>query len=154
MVVPFGVSVGDFVSAGDLVYRIVKALNSSRGSCSDYKDLLCALSSLDQCLRTTSAVVLSLSFENGDRPYDNNVASIANGIKHELDCCKQLLEEFLLSSWKYAESLLNGRPGKRFKDEWNKVRWFLYKKEDIDRLLRDLKSHIQAFQLYALAFCW
>jgi hypothetical protein len=141
------------VCVGELLHKTVSALNKSRGSAADYKALLCALSSMDQCLRTTSTVVLSLSFEREDGNLKNNTA-VTNGIKHELDCCQRLLEDFLESSWKYTKSLLKGRPGKRIIDEWRKVTWFIYKMEDVQKLERDLRTHIQAFQLYAIAIAW
>ncbi|KAI9800540.1 MAG: hypothetical protein M1825_004089 [Sarcosagium campestre] len=151
MTVPIGFSVGDVVALGKLIHNVVTALKKSRGAASDYTSLLVALSSLHQSIQACSAVFVSRSFDSDSSAVVDSKTPILNGLVYEVKCCTLLLEDFLLSSRKYAESLLNCPPRKKFKDEWRKVVWFIYKTEDVTKLERDLRSHIQAFQLYTLA---
>jgi hypothetical protein len=148
MVIPFGISLGDFIAVGNLVYLTIQALGNSRGSSTDYQDLITSLSSLGRSVRTTAAEFLSLSFEDGTTGGRPDVAAV-NGIKHELACCKGLLEDFLLRCNKFTETLLPGRCENRIKSDWRKVTWHLWRKDDVQRLHRDLQTHVQAFQLYA-----
>jgi hypothetical protein len=153
MVVPFGISIGDFIAVGDLAYRVIRLLQESRGSCVDYRCLISSLSSLNRCLQTTSAVFLGHSFNHGmglNRLDD----AVVNGIIHETACVRKLLEDFLIASQKYTESLLPEQLKQSVKGEWRKIKWTLSSTGDVLRLHRDLQSHIQAFQLYAFTLCW
>lgn len=150
MSVGFGFSIGDILAVGDLARKIVQALDESRGAPADYKSLCELLLSLHRSLHAVSAIFFYPALGNGSIPDP----ALLNGIRYELGCCKQLMDEFLVSSRKYTESLLNGRPGKRFKDEWRKITWSLYKAEDIQKLQTRLQGHITAFQLYSFAVSW
>ena len=153
MPVPFGFSVGDFVSLGELIYRIILALGDRRGSCADYQNLIDSLNSLMRCLRTTSAVFLTYSFDY-NAGLGNLDPSVVNGIRHELACCKKLLEDFLCVSLKYTNSLLPGRETSSIKREWRKIAWSIFRREDVKTLDRNLQTHVQAFQLYSFTICW
>ena len=73
-----------------------------------------------------------------------------NALVYEVEHCKVLLENFMSAQQKYAESLLPGRRRKLFRDEWRMVKWFVYKTEDVAKLQRDLRTHIEAIQMYTL----
>lgn len=148
MAVPFGISVGDFLAVGNLAQKITKALNESRGSTAEYKSLCQLLSSLDRSLQVASAVFLYSSSSTGSS-FNTHTGSL-NGIRYELDCCKRLMEDFLADSKKHTETLLNGQ-GSRFKKEWRKVTWCLYKAEDVQKLQGSLQGHISAFNIYTSA---
>ena len=150
MASPIGISVGDFIAVGQLIGKISNALKQGRGATADYRSLISALSSLGQCIRSSSSAILSLQLDPHQH-LNNHEKPILNGIQHEVQCCKALLEGFLCSSQKYTESLLHSGAKKRLKDEWRKVIWFVYKAEDVSRLERDLKMHMQAFQIYMVA---
>jgi len=153
MAVPFGVSIGDFITLGDVAYRVILALQQTRGSCADFRNLISSLSSLNRCLQTTSAVFLSHSFNHGagmDRPDD----AVVNGIVHEIVCVRKLLENFLISTRKYTESLLPEQLRRRAKGEWRKITWSLCRTADVCQLQRDLQLHLQAFHLFAFTLCW
>lgn len=150
MPVPFGFSVGDFLAVGDLARKIAIALDESRGATAEYKALCELLLSLNRSLHATSAIFFSSN--KGGRGSSNQ--ALLNGIAFELRCCKQLMDEFLKASRKYTESLLNGNPGRRFKDEWRKITWSLYRTDDVKKLQANLQGHMTAFQMYTFAISW
>lgn len=146
MAIPFGFSIGDFIAVADLARSIVRALSESRGSTADYKSLCEVLFSLDRSLHVASAIFLHPS----SGPGTSLDMGPLNGIHYELGRCRRLMEEFLISSKKYTEALLNGQ-GSRFKREWRKVTWCLYKTEDVQKLQENLKGHLDAFNFYTSA---
>lgn len=148
MPVPFGFGVGDFLAVGDLARRIAKALSESRGATAEYKSLGELLLSLNSSLHAASAIFFSSDAGN------LSTTALLNGVRHELECCKRLMDEFLRNSRQYTETLLNGRPGRRFRDEWRKITWSLYRDEDVKNLQGKLQGHIAAFQMYTFAITW
>lgn len=148
MAVPFGFSIGDFIAVGDLAQRIIKALDESFGAVADYKALCSTLLSLHKSLHTASAIFLYSSSSSTRGPLDTPPL---NGVRHELERCRGLMEEFLASSKKYMETPLNGAKGRRFMKEWRKMTWSLYKTEDAQKLQVGLQGHLDAFNLYTSA---
>jgi hypothetical protein len=99
--------------------------------------------------------------------------AILNGISHELNSCKGLINNFLNLSYKYTATLLPHDMAKgfwksqsvppssgqkrqtrreRFERQWRKISWITIKMEDVEKLERDLHGHILALQLYE-GFC-
>jgi hypothetical protein len=95
--------------------------------------------------------------------------AILNGISHELSSCKGLINSFLEHSYKYTTTLLPLDKAKgfwnsesvlpvlgqkrqthraRFERHWRKISWIVFKKEDVEKLERDLHGHLLALQLY------
>lgn len=145
MVAPFGFGVGDFLAVGSLAYRVITALNDSQGSKAEYKDLISVLSSLQYTLKIVSTHFLELASSGGAD------AAICNGIKHQLSLCTTIMEDFLLLSQRYTESLLPNDGKKNFRIGLRKVAWCLFKKEDVQKLQAALQSHIQAFMMLTSA---
>lgn len=139
MAVPFGVSIGDFIAVGSLTHQIITALSDSRGSKAEYKDLISLLSSLKWALQAVSGQFFELASSEGVD------AAFGNGLKHQLGLCTKTMEDFLLSSQKYTESLLPDDRKKNFRKEFRKITWCLFKKEDVQQLYSTLQGHIQAF---------
>lgn len=142
MPIGLGFSIGDFIAVGDLALKIAKALDESRGATANYKSLSEFLLSLNRALQATSAVFLRLE------SYGNSLFDTAplNRMRHALGCFKRLMEDFLNASRKYTESLLNGK-GRRFKDEWRKIKWCLYNEDEVRKLQTKLQGHLGIFQL-------
>lgn len=141
----FGFSVGDFLSVGSLAYRIITALGDSRGSKAEYKGLISVLSSLQHTVNIVSTHFIGLVNSGGVD------AALCNGIKHQLGLCTAAMEEFLHSSQKYTESLLPNDRRMNFRDEFRKITWCLFKKDDVQKLHSTLERHIQAFLMLANA---
>lgn len=150
MSVGFGFSVGDFIAVGSLALQIKNALDDSRGSTAEYQALCGTLLSLNRAIHAASFIF----FYPPSKASSSLDTSCLNGIGHELDSCKKLMEDFLVASKQYTESLLTVRQGRKFKDEWRKITWSLYGSEDVQKLQANLQGHLEAFQLYTSAIIW
>lgn len=93
MVVPFGISIGDFVAVGNLAYQIAQALSETRGAVSDYSSLIEMLKSLSGSLQTVSGFISGSSTGAMVKP---DIALI-NGINYHVQCCQRLLCQFTVN---------------------------------------------------------
>lgn len=149
MSVGFGFSIGDIIAVSKLAVGIADALDDSRGAVADYKSLSELLRSLTHSLHTVSGIF----FYTSSNTSGSVETALLNGLHHGVECCKRLMDEFLTTSKKYTESLLNGQ-GSRVKREWRKIKWSLYKTEDVQELKTNLQVHVEAFQMYIFAINW
>jgi len=146
MAVPFGFSVGDFIAVGTLVYDIIQAISEHKGGAADYRSFVSTLKSLYSC---TNVIKDSLEkFTQDD--------SLIRGLMYEIRCCRYLINAFLDNTYKYTASLLPRLEArklgmKRLKEVWLKVSWATFRKEDVQKLERDLQGHLSALQIYEAA---
>ncbi|KAL3468956.1 hypothetical protein BJX99DRAFT_93187 [Aspergillus californicus] len=167
----FGISVGDFITIGKLIYDIIGALSERGGAADDYQSLVSNLRSLYTCINAIQGVMQDI-VKNGSAflspgPQLREQA-IINGIFYELNCCRELLDGFLDTSVQYTTSLLPSDKSKgfwktqmpihvggqaesrwkRLEKHWTKISWVVFRKEDVGGLERDLHGHLVALQLY------
>jgi hypothetical protein len=144
----FGFSVGDFITCLSLIRQVTQALKDSKGSVYDYKSFLQTLNSLNQTFTTSELVYLQ--WQNHSRQscsaYENNTVAMINGILYERLQCKNLMERFLKSTKLYTDAFLMQRE-KVVVRGWRKITW-LFEKEEISKLDRDLQGHMRAMQIY------
>jgi hypothetical protein len=92
MVVPFGISIGDFIAVGALAHEIAVALNDTRGAVAEYRSLIKLLESLVTCVQqitnfvSSSAACATLRIDK----------ALANGLIFHVQCCRRLMEQFLV----------------------------------------------------------
>lgn len=123
MVVPFGVSVGDFFSGLEFLRQLIKALKDSSGSSKDFCDLISELESLEHALTAVN-----------DIQVDQTLGAQKDAIIQAASKCQDTISEFLLHTAKYKTSLISGGSGNKWLDGLKKIRWALFKKEDVQRL--------------------
>jgi hypothetical protein len=146
MVVPFGVSIGDFVAVGTLAYNIAAALNDTRGAAAEYRSLIELLESLAAATQqitnflSSSAACATLRIDQ----------ALANGLVFHAQSCQRLMTQFLVDSQKYTQSMINGQ-GSKAKGIVRKLKWRLYSSEDAQKLELRLRTHLNAFQMYLAA---
>ncbi|KAI9739356.1 MAG: hypothetical protein M1834_007569 [Cirrosporium novae-zelandiae] len=146
MVLPFGISIGDFIAVGKLAHDIAVTLSDTRAAVAEYASLIELLRSLATSIQiitnfiSNSAIYATLRVDQ----------AFMNGIRFHVTRCQQLMEQFLVDSRKYIESITNGRGGK-VKITLRIVTWSLYKAEDVQKLEQRLGSHLDAFQRYLIA---
>jgi hypothetical protein len=92
MVVPFGISIGDFVALAQLAHEVANALNDARGAAADYKSLIELLRSLKT---SVSAICGFLSGSSFSAQLDVEQAFI-NGLSFHAACCHRLLNQFMV----------------------------------------------------------
>ncbi|KAF8543027.1 hypothetical protein BDD12DRAFT_875385 [Trichophaea hybrida] len=166
MPVPFGFSLGDFIAVADLASKISKALSEVRGSQAEYKDLVELLDSLNNSLRFVHNFLISSSSTAGFPPPD---VALLNGLRYQLDKCRDLMTSFLEESRKFTESFIRagtsnvspekkkwGIPNWKFRQdcmikELRKIQWSMYNAEDARNLEHRLKSHVNAFEIILIA---
>jgi hypothetical protein len=93
MVVPFGISIGDFIAVGSLAYQIAQALSETRGAVSDYSSLIEMLKSLSASLQTVADFISGPSTGAMVKPD----AALINGINYHVQCCQRLLRQFTVN---------------------------------------------------------
>ncbi|KAH7153670.1 hypothetical protein EDB81DRAFT_791710 [Dactylonectria macrodidyma] len=166
MAVPFGFSIGDFIAVGCLVYDIIETVSSSKGATADYKSFVFTLRSLGNCINAIKNVLEKYLEDNSRRSLQEE--SLINGIVHETNRCRDLLCDFLDSTYEYSASLLPNNEAKRFKKAkgvishfrarttdmkqlkkaWREVLWAVFRKEDVQKFERDLQGHLRPLQMY------
>jgi hypothetical protein len=142
----FGFSVGDFVTCLNLIHEVAQALSDSRGSASEYKSLFGTLVSLNQALAASELIYLQWDTQDASPICKQHATAMINGILFERQKCKELLESFLKSSQPYTDAFVKAR-GRSIVRNWRKVTW-LFKKEDVNYLERQLQRHLQALRIY------
>lgn len=143
--VPFGFSVGDFVSAIALAQKIGKALSESRGSSYEINAAVQLLSSVAAAVEESRLIFVAAESLNGIHS-----PSILNGIVTESQKCRQIMDTFMTRSKSYTNALVNGQ-GSRAKREWKKVTWCLFHEKDIHNMENNLQCHLTALCMYNVA---
>jgi hypothetical protein len=143
----FGFSIGDFITCLSLIRQVSQALKDSSGSVADYKSFLQTLSSLNQTLTTSELIYLQWQSQTSGPAFQPNTQAMVNGILFERQQCRSLMERFLKASAPYTDAFLSRRQNAMVRG-WRKVTW-LYQKDEISKLERDLQGHMQAMQVYS-----
>ena len=148
------------------MHDILQAINEQNGAAADYQSFVSTLRSLYSCTNTIKGALeqtlrnaSSLRLE--EQPF-------VNGVIHEIRCCKRL-DEFLQSTYKYTAQLLPPSQARKFEAQgnmsffnklrfgkaesnktWRKIFWAVFRKEDIEKLERDLHGHLAALGTYRI----
>lgn len=147
---PFGFSVGDFVACASLIGDIIRALNDSTGSKSEYRALSETLQSLNQALTVSQVVYLQWDIAVIHPQYRNNTSALLKGMGEVRQKCLDLMQKFINKAQPYADAFIEER-GNRLTRDWRKVTW-LFKKGDVKTLREELNIHLQALQEFTNAF--
>ncbi|ORY18387.1 hypothetical protein BCR34DRAFT_554139 [Clohesyomyces aquaticus] len=139
MVVPFGISVGDFIATISLLLKAVKSLSDSSGSSAEYRGILLTLKSLEEALKQAVQV---------DNPQHQ---AALQGV---CDRCAESIDGFVGSLDRFGESLKEGGSGKKWKDRMRdrtrKIQWGVCSKEDVRRFQAELQAHTTAIKFLLL----
>lgn len=145
MSVGFGFSVGDFISAIELVGTVIGALRSSGSADTDYRELVSQLLSL----QTALLQVKGSEFE--DAQYAEEIA-----LRQAAALCQRTIDGFWERVKGYQPHLGNDEGGfegsrinlkDKMKRRWMKVKWAVCKKEDVRKFQADLVGHTESIQL-------
>ena len=127
----FGFSVGDFVTATQMVYKLFKALSDSTGSSIEYQQVIFEL----DC---THRVFLQLQ----DLCATNHMSQAnINGIGLIVSSSIRLIEPFLQRVEKYRTSLSARRTANQAVVVWRKIGWSIYKPAELITLKDGLRSN-------------
>jgi hypothetical protein len=144
MSIGFGFSVGDFISAVELVGTVIDALRSSSSASTEYRELISQLLSLESAL-------LQVKIESEESQSAEEIALLQAASQ-----CQRTIDAFLERVKAYQPHLGNDRSESgvtlgNIKDGakrgWMKVKWAICKKEDVRKFQADLAGHTASIQL-------
>lgn len=139
MPVPFGFSVGDFISGVELLIDAIKSLRDTNGAQDDYRELGRVLKHLRNGLECIEALSLD--------PTQPVQFSAAKAAVHD---CLLCLDDFIQRNAKFSG--LGSTPASHwtvvgFKDRWRMVQWALWKKADVSKFKSEVQQHAEAIQM-------
>ncbi len=137
MSVGFGFSVGDFISAINVVQTVIDALSASSKSSSELQELFRQLYSLETALREIKQLEVSESLH----------AEVL-ALKQSAAQCQLTISDFLSKTASYQPHLLcpNG-VSSSLRGRWKKVKWAMCKRKDAVQFKTDLLAHTESIQL-------
>jgi hypothetical protein len=147
MAFPFGVSVGDFVTGIILLKDSLKAVSSSRGAASNYKELHRILSSLEEALTTIEALKLDGTSQRKHR----------EAVRQAIEGCRECVNSFLTNTAQFRILDDTTRSPKRWSLEMLKtgarmVQWAICKKNDIAKFESDVQAWCDNIQMLLISF--
>ncbi|KAL2258158.1 hypothetical protein VTK26DRAFT_8642 [Humicola hyalothermophila] len=132
----FGFSVGDFLAAIELVHDLAVALSETSGSSSAFQGLAQELYSLERAMIEIKGLQVSTALE----PTLRAVLQVTSQ-------CQRMITNFVRKNDVYVQCLGQGRSFKWWKDTFYKIKWAVYKSDEIDELRACLQSHVMAIGL-------
>lgn len=132
----FGFSAGDFITGIKLVKDIIKALSDSKGSSKEYQEVIAELRNLETALKLVKEQY------NQTRPTGQRTA-----LRQALEDCHTIIDEFLMSIYKYNDHLLSGGSKNKWKDALRKIQWHLCKTDELTSFRIRIASHVQSVDM-------
>ena len=140
MSVGFGFSVGDFITAIEVIGHIIDSLQEAGGASTQYRELVRELYTLEHALFR----VKKLDIDDVDR---EELAVLQQAAVQ----CQQTIDDFWQKTAKYQKHLRSGGSGSKVKDGWMRLKWVLCKKEDVDEFKVNLRVHTAAIEVLLTA---
>ena len=154
MPVTFG-SVGDIIAVGLLIKDLVTALNQSRGSQTEYKQLVDELNLLEDVLARIVHLCNTAGTTTAGRIFEDSAlhhATIKTAQK-----CGTCIKGFNIRLKKYGKTLGSSGVGKKseaFKAVMAQIRWQLGEKEEVVRFRAEIASQTASLNLALVALTW
>ncbi|KAI9864391.1 MAG: hypothetical protein M1813_003311 [Trichoglossum hirsutum] len=118
----FGFSIGDFISAIDLIRKVVKALKDTGGASWEYQHVVVELKGLEKALRRLEAL----------EPSKSNIDQV-NAIRGMALSCQLPLQAFLSKLETYESSIGPSAP-RSFGGSARKAEWAVFMTEEVKKL--------------------
>jgi hypothetical protein len=138
MSVTFG-SVGDIISVCLIVKDLVAALDDSRGSTAEYREVIRELWTLDRALFEVDL----LSRTCGNTVEMNALCQTAH---QAAENCRHSIEAFTKKLKKYNSSLGEGRSKNAIRHTIKKVQW-VSEKDDLARFRAQVNAHVSSINM-------
>jgi len=148
--------IGDFIALAMLATNAFQALNSTRGSKSDFTSLLSTLKAIGQAMVQAEALCIGChtSFSDGtntDPAHIKRLDAIASEIVKEREECEALIKKFLKDFKAYKEAFVD--PGKGMLRQGYRSLTWMGRKDEAAVLEKRLNTHLQALQMHLYTFC-
>ena len=132
----FNVSVGDFICVINLIIEILGALEQSHGAAAQFQDLMGTFESLKDVLNDVETLNCN-----------------SDALSKALRRAELSVERFLKKIEPYQPSLQVGGTKNKWKDALQKIKWALYRKEDVNTFRAEISIHLNSIQLILLSAC-
>ncbi|KAH6845649.1 hypothetical protein B0I37DRAFT_380785 [Chaetomium sp. MPI-CAGE-AT-0009] len=132
----FGFSVGDFLAVIELVHDLAVALSDGRGSSVKFQGLVQELYSLERAMVEIKNLQVPAELEP-------RLWIVQQAGSH----CQTAINNFLRKGDVYMRCLSQRGTAKWWKDAFYKIKWAVYKADDVDELRASLRGHSMAMGL-------
>ncbi|KAE8445827.1 hypothetical protein EG329_012750 [Mollisiaceae sp. DMI_Dod_QoI] len=139
MSITFG-SVGDIISISLIVKDLIKSLDDSRGSISEYREVIRDLWELDTLL-----LQVELVWRSYEQTAELNALCIT--AKSIVQSCRECVEKFKESIKKYDSSLGSRSRRNVIMGVSMKIRWQVCHKDDLDKFRATINAHCASLNL-------
>ena len=126
-------SIGDIVTAANIVHSIYKALSDSMGASYDYQCLIMELRSFEQALKIVDHAITVAT------PTERDALDIAA----ETSTCLELLNTFHDRIKSYQKVLGRGKSA-----SWRKIGWSLFKADEVASFRQNISQHKHNISLF------
>ena len=132
----FGFSIGDFLATIELVHDLAVALSNSRGSDVKFKGLIQELHNLERAMIEIKTLQVPPGLESQLWMVQQATSQVQTAIT-----------TFLQQNHVYIRYLGHGSSSKWWKTVFYKIKWAVYKVDDVDELRASLCGHTMAMGL-------
>jgi hypothetical protein len=133
----FSIGISDFLTITDMVIKLAKSLEESKGSSSDYQSLMKELYAFHRALMEVEALVKSSKLPE----------SVANSLIVIVTNCREPIGKFLMDIDKYRKSLRAKGSSSWAQDMLKKFGWAILKAEDVRKLRDTLQGLSMSIQV-------
>ncbi|KAI9661064.1 MAG: hypothetical protein M1821_009391 [Bathelium mastoideum] len=140
MPVPGIGGVGDIIAVANLAVKLAKALDDTRGSAREYRDVVQSLYGVEKSLLELDALCGSLD-------KTASYSQLGEDIQQEVQNCKAMIEEYKKRIQKYDKALKEDGSGNKMKDAYYKVRWQIAQKESVAEMAKCLQTRVVSINL-------
>lgn len=133
---PFGFSVGDFISGINLIRELIKALEDSAGSSSEYRELFKELYALERALLEVKSLDV-----------DPSQHTQQAALRQAATQCQETIDAFLQTVRKYQPAFSSGLSRSGLKDGLRKIQWAFCKKDDVEKFRAKIRGHAAAVNM-------
>jgi hypothetical protein len=139
MTVPFGFSVGDFVTGIGLVRNIIDALQTSSSSRGRYQGLLSELFTLERALLEVKK--LSFDDEQVTEAKKLDVEALLGALHRTAVQCQDSIDKLFANVRKHEGHLTVNGSGSKWKDALRKLQWSLLTDKDLEESRAEIRGH-------------
>lgn len=140
----FGYSLGDFITGANLSYRLLEALSSSRGPTQEYQEAVIEIGAIYQTFLQVGRMTSNPTL---------NHATI-NAASFIVLSSMSIMDEFLAKTQGYRERLCGRTTGNSLSDNWQKMGWVLFKKEELRALKEALHIKLSSISVLLATAQW
>ena len=145
---PLTLGVGDIIAVSILIKDLVKCLDETYGSPSEYKAVTRELWSLDRALLEVEVLLR-------DCKQSLELNSLWNTANRCAEQCRKCILDFQKTIERYKRPLQQGGTGNVFRDSTAKVRWRICQKDDLAKFRAEITAHRSSMNiLLATAGMW